>query len=499
MRAIQILLAVLFSIALASCGGGGGGGGSTSTPATHNISGTVAGAANVTINLTGAASKTTTTDASGNYSFSGLANGSYTVTPSLPGHVFTPTSTAVIMNGPNVTGQNLIATSNNTPTYCLSGMVSGVVMQNVTVTLSGANTGSTVTDASGNYSFCGLVNGSYTVTPFLAGYSFTTPSIITISSANPPSNNFTSAVVPSGGKVVFVPLNPLPPATVGAAYSNTVISAPTSGGTSPYHYQSDSFITGAPPIGMIVDLSGNLTGTPSVAGTYTFGVCAVDLVGASSCGTTSIKVNPALVVSLAGIGSGTVTSSPAGISCGATCSAGFASGTSVTLTATPAVGSTFTGWSGACSGTGSCVVTMNANQTVTANFDSATVLTGTWSGTWAWSGTGSNGCTNFIDGGAFSMALTQTGTSFTGSISAAGIQTRDNSTCALMSTGTGSGAVSGTISGTTLNLSFNPNGGIATLNFTATATLDVNANPNTLTANFVRDTGGSGTFTLTRQ
>jgi len=65
-----------------------------------------------------------------------------------------------------------------------------------------------------------------------------------------------------------------------------------------------------------------------------------------------------------------VTSSPAGINCGATCSANYSSGTQVTLTETPSGGSTFTGWSGACSGTGSCVVTMNSAQSVSAAFTS---------------------------------------------------------------------------------------------------------------------------------
>lgn len=46
-------------------------------------------------------------------------------------------------------------------------------------------------------------------------------------------------------------------------------------------------------------------------------------------------------------------------------------GTTVTLTATPNTGYTFTGWQGACSGTGSCQVTMNAPETVTAQFTAA--------------------------------------------------------------------------------------------------------------------------------
>ena len=67
-------------------------------------------------------------------------------------------------------------------------------------------------------------------------------------------------------------------------------------------------------------------------------------------------------------GSGTVTSAPSGINCSSACSASFASGTQVTLSATPANGNSFSGWSGACSGTGSCVVTMNATESVAANF-----------------------------------------------------------------------------------------------------------------------------------
>src|ERR1700686_4160567 len=57
-----------------------------------------------------------------------------------------------------------------------------------------------------------------------------------------------------------------------------------------------------------------------------------------------------LTVTLAGTGGGTVTSSPAGLSCQPTCSNSFASGTVVKLTAVAAKGSVFTGWAGACTG-----------------------------------------------------------------------------------------------------------------------------------------------------
>jgi List-Bact-rpt repeat protein len=79
-----------------------------------------------------------------------------------------------------------------------------------------------------------------------------------------------------------------------------------------------------------------------------------------------------LTVSLAGTGSGSVSSSPAGISCGATCSANFNTGTAVTLSPASTTGSMFTGWSGACSGSGACTVTLNAAASVTATFDSVT-------------------------------------------------------------------------------------------------------------------------------
>jgi hypothetical protein len=69
-----------------------------------------------------------------------------------------------------------------------------------------------------------------------------------------------------------------------------------------------------------------------------------------------------------GSGEGDVTANPSVIACGATCTAQVITGTVVTLTAAPAADSTFSGWSGACSGTGSCVVSMDAAQAVTATF-----------------------------------------------------------------------------------------------------------------------------------
>lgn len=103
------------------------------------------------------------------------------------------------------------------------------------------------------------------------------------------------------------------------------------------------------------------TFSPSVSGNYKLTVGGIFF--------------PMLTVERAGGGSGTVTSSPAGIDCGNDCSAQFANTTPITLTATPDANSTFTGWSGGgCSGTGTCQLTLSANTTVTATFGPICVL-----------------------------------------------------------------------------------------------------------------------------
>jgi Divergent InlB B-repeat domain len=112
------------------------------------------------------------------------------------------------------------------------------------------------------------------------------------------------------------------------------------------------------------------------AATYCYRVRAYNLAGYSdysneACGTTSQAIME-VSVTKAGAGGGTVTSSPAGISCGADCSETYNSRTAVTLTATPLSGSTFSGWSGvACAGTGPCTLSGNASVAVTATFVAA--------------------------------------------------------------------------------------------------------------------------------
>ena len=125
------------------------------------------------------------------------------------------------------------------------------------------------------------------------------------------------------------------------------------------------------------------TATDTWSTYYQMYTCPHPLAGAGTCSSvagragyeiTEEAVFYDLTITKAGDGSGTVTSSPSGINCGVGCSYSFASGTEVTLTATPSGDyNTFDGWSGeGCSGTGTCVVTMSAAKNVTATFSQTT-------------------------------------------------------------------------------------------------------------------------------
>jgi uncharacterized repeat protein (TIGR03803 family) len=110
--------------------------------------------------------------------------------------------------------------------------------------------------------------------------------------------------------------------------------------------------------GLALDAAGNLYGTAQFGGVSGMG--------------TVFKINPLgpqnFPLTVAFFGSGTVTGN--GMDCSSLCGAFFAPGTTVTLTAAPAASSSFVGWSGACSGTGTCSLTMHSAQSVGATFNS---------------------------------------------------------------------------------------------------------------------------------
>ncbi len=159
----------------------------SSTAQTWSISGTVTPAtAGVSISLSGQSGGTTVTNASGNYSFSGLAAGTYTVAASLAGYTFSPASQNLTLSSANGTA-NFSAT---TQTWNISGYVSPTAA-GVSVALSGPVSGTTLTDAAGNYTFTGLANGTYSLTPTQSSYTFTPSALsVTLNGANVNGANF---------------------------------------------------------------------------------------------------------------------------------------------------------------------------------------------------------------------------------------------------------------------------------------------------------------------
>jgi hypothetical protein len=153
--------------------------------------------------------------------------------------------------------------------------------------------------------------------------------------------------------------------TVNKTGSGTVTS--NTGGINCGSTCSTSYTSGTPV---------TLTATPSAnyiftgwsgAGCSGTGSCAVTMSAARTVSATFAPSTYTLTVNKTG--TGTVTSSPAGINCGSTCSASFSNGAIVALTAVAGTNYTFAGWGGACSGTGTCNVTVSTAQTVTATFN----------------------------------------------------------------------------------------------------------------------------------
>ena len=120
-------------------------------------------------------------------------------------------------------------------------------------------------------------------------------------------------------------------------------------------------------------VSATVTTNSSAGGLSSSGAIVTGfMTGNVVCFTSSGGGNPVLSLGFQGLGSGTVTSSPAGLSCSTTCAVqAFPAGTQVTLTATPTAPSTFGSWQG-CDTPGTtnpCIVNLSASRTVTVSFN----------------------------------------------------------------------------------------------------------------------------------
>jgi len=135
-----------------------------------SISGTVTGDIKSGVSVSVDAAHSALTDASGNYTITGLADGTYTVSPILSGYYFSPGNQVVTVSGGDKTGIDFTSASSGASVYKITGQITGDVQAGVTVAVDATH--SATTDASGNYTIGGLADGSYTVTPTLGGYTF---------------------------------------------------------------------------------------------------------------------------------------------------------------------------------------------------------------------------------------------------------------------------------------------------------------------------------------
>jgi hypothetical protein len=244
---VALTLAAFASLAAAG-GCSGGTAEATTAAATYRISGAVGGATaeGVTVALTGTASAVTTTSATGDYAFDGLANGSYTVTPSRNGFTFSPVSQLAAVNGADVTGRDFTASAAVT-THAISGAVSGATAEGVTMTLGGTASGTTATASDGRYVFAGLADGTYTVTPSLDGFTFSpVDRTVVVNGANATGRDFVASTSASVAPVLdpgFPRCGTIPGQTV----ASTTLTFTTGGprhlvvATAWYAFETDPF------------------------------------------------------------------------------------------------------------------------------------------------------------------------------------------------------------------------------------------------------------------
>jgi hypothetical protein len=156
--------------------------------------------------------------------------------------------------------------------------------------------------------------------------------------------------------------------TMGGTGTGTVTSSPAGiecGGTCQASFTRGTAVT-------LTAVSGANTEAASWSGcdSTSEGKCKVTMSAAKAVTATFSLEKHQLTVAKAGAGTGTVTSSPAGIACGGACAAGFDHGATVTLTGSPGAGSLAVQWAGCTSvdAENRCLVAMSAAKSVTATF-----------------------------------------------------------------------------------------------------------------------------------
>jgi Bacterial Ig-like domain (group 2)/Bacterial Ig domain len=293
--------------------------------ATLGISGAISPSSSgsgTTLALSGTASATTTADANGNYSFTGLAPGAYTITPTKTAVAFNPTSQPVNLSTTNATGVNFAASTltsiavtpanatiaaGGTQQFAATGTYSDSSSQNLTTQVSWSSSKTTV----------GTINSSGLATGIAGGSATITATLGTISG---------SAMLTIQAPALVISTTTLTNGTQSQPYNGTLL---VSGGTPSYSW---SLVNGTTlPPGLTLSTSGQITGSPTIVGATTFTVQVTDsgtpaqtatqsltvTVNASGCpcvinGTISGIGGNGATVTLAGAGAATVTASSTG-------------------------------------------------------------------------------------------------------------------------------------------------------------------------------------------
>lgn len=170
--------------------------------AVYNISGTVSGAvaSGVIVTLTGTGSSSATTDGSGNYIFSGAANGDYTLTPSRTGYTFSPANRSITVNNADMTGQNFTSSAVPSPAKAITsyflGSFAGTINESAKTISVEVPYPTDVTALVATFTTTGssVKVGSTVQTSGATANDFTSPVTYTVTAADASTQNYTVTV-----------------------------------------------------------------------------------------------------------------------------------------------------------------------------------------------------------------------------------------------------------------------------------------------------------------
>ena len=288
--------------------------------------------------------------------------------PSTEAPITLPTSPPPPPPPADTTAPTVTLTAPSAGTVSGTVTVSASASDNVGVTgvqfrLQGANLGpdDTTNPYSTSWDTTTVANGSYTLTAIArdaAGNTKTAaPLTVTVSNTSTPPADTTSPSVPQ-----TLTLNSTSDTQVTFSWTASTDNIGVTG----YDVARNNVVIGQSTTNAFAD------GTTSPGKTYSYTVRAKDANGNVSAWSAPLQFTTSQVLIQLNVsvsGNGTVASTPDGINCPTqSCLANYTNETLVTLTAIPENGWTFSGWSGSCTGTGPCSITLTENRSVNANF-----------------------------------------------------------------------------------------------------------------------------------